>query len=241
MADLTHVVINQAHCSYIASRPRYGQNAMTSEVTTTNDTSKHKHIVEEQWRTVLRQEKLESLRKELRLLQDYHEQDLAHKHATLERLESEFGTAEDQYRSAHAVHVQRLRQLVDLYEERLLSMEADFQGKLEHLQQEYTSEREAIVAQHDGNRQVLLGQIEALKTQEKGRRVQDEHYAEVPLFQHHAFVRSRHHILPRFRSAVPGSYSLASTCMPVHCILRKPLLSLLGFAPLSLQNKGCRL
>ena len=174
MADLTHVVINQAHCSYIASRPRYGQNAMTSEVTTTNDTSKHKHIVEEQWRTVLRQEKLESLRKELRLLQDYHEQDLAHKHATLERLESEFGTAEDQYRSAHAVHVQRLRQLVDLYEERLLSMEADFQGKLEHLQQEYTSEREAIVAQHDGNRQVLLGQIEALKTQEKGRQVQDE-------------------------------------------------------------------
>ena len=147
---------------------------MTSEVTTTNDTSKHKHIVEEQWRTVLRQEKLESLRKELRLLQDYHEQDLAHKDTTLARLESEFGTAEDQYRSAHAVHVQRLRQLVDLYEERLLSMEADFQGKLEHLQQEHTSEREAIVAQHAGNRQVLLGQIEALKTQEKERQVQDE-------------------------------------------------------------------
>ena len=158
--DLSDIV------SPINRRSRASQKAMRSEVTTTNDTSKHKCIVEEQWRTVLRQEKLESLRKELRLLQDYHEQDLAHKHATLARLESEFGTAEDQYRSTHAVHVQRLRQLVDLYEERLLSMEADFQGKHEHLQQEYTSEREAIVTQHDGNRQVMLGQIEALKTQE---------------------------------------------------------------------------
>ena len=136
--------------------------------------SKHKYTVEEQWRTVLRQEKLESLRKELLLLRDYHEEEVQHTNTTLDRLKNEFNTAEDQYRSAHAVHVQRLHQLVDLYEERIFSMEADFQAKLEHLEQEYASERNAIVAQHQGNRQVLLEEIESLKTQEKERKVQDE-------------------------------------------------------------------
>ena len=135
---------------------------------------KHKHTVEEQWRTVLRQEKLESLRKELQLLRNYHEEEVQHTNSTLGRLENEFNTAEDQYRSAHAVHVQRLHQLVDLYEERMLSMEAGFQGKLGHLQREYASERNAIVAQHHGNRQVLLDEIESLKIQEKERKVQDE-------------------------------------------------------------------
>ena len=136
--------------------------------------NKHKHKVEDQWRTVLRQEKLESLRRELQLLRDYHSQEIQHNNNRLARLENEFNTAEDQYRSAHAVHTQRLRQLVDLYEDRMLSMEADFQGKLELLQQEYSSERNAIVAQHQGNRQVLLDEIEALNMQEKERQVQDE-------------------------------------------------------------------
>ena len=135
---------------------------------------KHKHTVEEQWRTVLRQEKLESLRKELLLLRNYHEEEVQRTNTTLDRLENEFNTAEDQYRSAHAVHVQRLHQLVDLYEERMLSMEADFQAKLEHLEQEYASERNAVVAQHQGNRQVLLDEIECLTTQEKEQKVQDE-------------------------------------------------------------------
>lgn len=139
-----------------------------------NDTRKHKHSVEEQWRTVLRQEKLESLRKELQLLRKYHEQEVQHTNNTLDRVENEFKTAEDQYRSAHAIHVQRLRELVDLYEERMLSMEADFQGKLEHLQKEYASERNAIVAQHHGNRQELLDEIESLKIQEEERMVQGE-------------------------------------------------------------------
>ena len=129
--------------------------------------NKHKHTVEEQWRTVLRQEKLE-------LLRNYHEEEVQHTNTTLDRLENEFNTAEDQYRSAHAVHVQRLHQLVDLYEERMLSMEAGFQAKLERLEQEYASERNAVVAQHQSNRQVLLDDIESLKTQEKEREIQDE-------------------------------------------------------------------
>lgn len=158
-----------AYYEYRYTRPKHSKQVMAS---TSN--GKHKHRVKEQWRSVLRQEKLESLRKELQLLRDYHEQEVHHKNSTLARLENDFNTAEDQYRSAHAVHVQRLRQLVDLYEERLLSMEANFQGKLEDLQQEYSSERNAIVAQHKDSRQILLNEIEALNKQEQERQVQDE-------------------------------------------------------------------
>ena len=139
-----------------------------------NTSNKHKYKVEDQWRIVLRQEKLESLRKELQLLRDYHSQEVQHNNNSLARLDNDFNDAEDQYRSAHAVHTQRLRQLVDLYEDRMLSMEADFQGKLELLQQEYSSERNAIVAQHQGNRKVLLDEIETLNMQEKERQVQDD-------------------------------------------------------------------
>ena len=134
----------------------------------------NRNKVEEYWRNVLRQEKLESLRKDLVTLQSQHEREVGENDAVRSRLEQGFETAEDQHRSAYAVHFQRIDELVELYGERLLHMEQNFTEKLELLQHEYCSEREVAIEQHKHKKEVLQNQISELKAEEEKLRLRDE-------------------------------------------------------------------
>ena len=130
--------------------------------------------VEEHWRKVLRREKLESLQKEFASLQSCHEEEVLRIDAVHSRAEQGFGSAEEQYRSAYVLHLQRIDELAGLYKEGLLHMERDFADKLEFLEHDYSSEIEAMTEQHEHKKQTLLNQISELKAKEEKLRLRDE-------------------------------------------------------------------
>jgi len=130
--------------------------------------------VEEHWRNVLRREKLESFQNELSSLQSCHEEEVLRIDAVHSRAEKGFYSAEEQYRSAYVLHLQRIDELTELYKEGLLHMERDFADKLDFLRHDYSSEMEAMTEQHEHKKQRLLNQISELSATEEKLRLRDE-------------------------------------------------------------------
>mmetsp|Transcript_10558 Transcript_10558/g.13012 ORF Transcript_10558/g.13012 Transcript_10558/m.13012 type:complete len:542 (+) Transcript_10558:174-1799(+) len=123
--------------------------------------------VETQWRKVLRRDKLAILQKDLEKLQQSFEAEISQKNTIIETLQQGFEQAEDQFERATGIHLQSIDTLIDLHDDRLLSLEQDFTHNLTTLRRESAAERAEIEQQHEIEQKRLRESIAAIKNEEE--------------------------------------------------------------------------
>jgi hypothetical protein len=104
-------------------------------------TRKHSFQIQEAWREILRKAKTEELKKEITLIQELHDRTVKNKEKTIDKLETEMVELESEYDMALNSHIKNLDALIKIHQERLSSLETEFQKDLNELVAEYDQER----------------------------------------------------------------------------------------------------
>lgn len=125
--------------------------------------------IQNHWRKIMRLVKVEALRKEVEIRSQNHERDVDRKDAIIQMLDRDLEEAEEQFQMALRSHLLNVDQLIDLQDERLLALEKEFEQDLRQLEQEFTVEKDKIVAQHALEKNELLRIMRAVEQQEKER------------------------------------------------------------------------
>ena len=133
----------------------------------------NRHEVECQWRKILRLEKLEGLRNEVKVLAERNKQELDQKERIIKLLHEGFNHSEDQFRTSVGAHLQSIDSLIDLHDHQLLGMEENFKRRLHSFHREYDPERELIIRQHEYEKQKILDRIVAMESEELRRKAED--------------------------------------------------------------------
>ncbi|XP_067832424.1 dynein regulatory complex subunit 2 [Heptranchias perlo] len=103
----------------------------------------------EKWRTVMREAKASELRKDIEILSQTFERIVDRKDSVIRALTKDLEEAEEQYATALRNHVQNVDKLVDLQRSRLLLLENEFEAELKSLKEEFDTERQQMIAQHE--------------------------------------------------------------------------------------------
>jgi len=122
--------------------------------------------IQNQWRKIMRLAKVESLRKDIEILSQSHERDVDRKDAIIQMLDRDLEEAEEQYTMALRSHLQNIDGLIDLQDQRLLSLENEFEHDLHQIESEFSAEGAAIEANHKAERQELRDIMAAFEAQE---------------------------------------------------------------------------
>ncbi|GLE05591.1 hypothetical protein PINS_up014623 [Pythium insidiosum] len=123
--------------------------------------------IQNHWRKIMRLVKVEALRKEVEIRSQNHERDVDRKDAIIQMLDRDLEEAEEQFQMALRSHLLNIDELIDLQDERLLGLEKEFEKDLRELEQEFTIEKDKIVAQHAMEKNELQRIMNAVEAQEK--------------------------------------------------------------------------
>jgi len=129
--------------------------------------------IENRWRKIMCDEKLESLKGEVILLRDRCELELERNDRIILALRESFERAEDHHCDAMAVYFKNLDSMVNLFNDRLVKVRGEFDARLESLRNEYRTEREEIVQKSKLDCDGIAEEINMFEKIEK-RRVSDE-------------------------------------------------------------------
>lgn len=123
--------------------------------------------IQNQWRKIMRPEKAETLKKEIEILSQNHERDVDRKDAIIQMLDRDLEEAEDQFQMSLRSHLQNMDRLIDLQDTRLLALEQEFEKDLLTLEQDFGTERKAIIKQHAAEVEELEYIMDAVSNKER--------------------------------------------------------------------------
>jgi len=138
------------------------------------NTQVNKLKVQQQWRNIMRMDKVESLRKEIEILSQSLERDIDRRDAIVETLKKDLDDAEEQYQVALRSHLSNIDKLIQQQDMRLKALESEFQAELADISNEFNEEREQINRQHDAEKQELLDIISAVEAEEQAREAEEK-------------------------------------------------------------------
>mmetsp|Transcript_602 Transcript_602/g.773 ORF Transcript_602/g.773 Transcript_602/m.773 type:complete len:501 (+) Transcript_602:47-1549(+) len=158
----------------VASSERLEGRNLSKEVlekiqTEQNASKANRKEVENQWRKILRGEKLAELQKEAQIIKQRHDEDVKKKDGMIDSLHHAFDHAEDQFHSALSAHLQSIDKLIDLHDNRLLTLEQNFEARLESTRQHYTHERKEIVDQYESGKEKIIEKMRKIENEEQHR------------------------------------------------------------------------
>eukprot|EP00163_Fabomonas_tropica_P007149 TRINITY_DN1680_c0_g1_i2.p1 TRINITY_DN1680_c0_g1~~TRINITY_DN1680_c0_g1_i2.p1 ORF type:complete len:511 (-),score=160.32 TRINITY_DN1680_c0_g1_i2:175-1707(-) len=111
--------------------------------------------IQDHWRQVMRQVKVEDLRNEIELLSQNHEREVDRKEAIIQMLDRDLDEADEQYEMALRSHLQNVDTLIELQKSRLRVMKELADDEISQIQQEFSAEKEVIAQRHAQERQEL--------------------------------------------------------------------------------------
>lgn len=123
--------------------------------------------VMDSWRRILRISKTEELRRELEILSQQYERDVARRDTRINDLLLDLKAAEEQILYAQRQHMRAMDELIDIQDTRPLQLEKEFKRELRVLEEEFATERAELTARHRTFRTELLHVIKAIREEEE--------------------------------------------------------------------------
>jgi len=102
-----------------------------------------------QWRVILRQAKAAELRKEIEILKQTFDRVLDRKEDLAKAYVLDLTESEQQEQLAARSHMQQIDRLVDFQQELSAQLHAEFTQELDAIREEFLTERDTILAQHE--------------------------------------------------------------------------------------------
>eukprot|EP01063_Lacrimia_lanifica_P037641 TRINITY_DN7795_c0_g1_i1.p1 TRINITY_DN7795_c0_g1~~TRINITY_DN7795_c0_g1_i1.p1 ORF type:complete len:522 (+),score=288.55 TRINITY_DN7795_c0_g1_i1:143-1708(+) len=136
------------------------QELMEEESKFTNDSLRE---VQMRWVEILRREKKIELSAEVEVLRQTYDKTLDRKNAVIDMLMSDLGEAEEQYRLALRTHLQNIDSLIELQNQRMSDLDAEYESDLKDLKQEFELEKGEIIAKHQKEVDALHAIMNAIK------------------------------------------------------------------------------
>ncbi|KAL9653138.1 hypothetical protein ABK040_006354 [Willaertia magna] len=101
------------------------------------------------WLHLLREAKLNELKDMIQILSQNHDRQVDRKDTLIQMLYRDLDEAEEQYRLALRTHMQHIDELLELQEQRLSSLQQDFNNDLYLLKKEYEEEKQELILLHE--------------------------------------------------------------------------------------------
>eukprot|EP00698_Gefionella_okellyi_P025708 TRINITY_DN9486_c0_g1_i1.p1 TRINITY_DN9486_c0_g1~~TRINITY_DN9486_c0_g1_i1.p1 ORF type:complete len:352 (-),score=84.42 TRINITY_DN9486_c0_g1_i1:62-1117(-) len=121
--------------------------------------------VQDNWRRIMRNAKLEDLKRQIEIVSQSHERDMDAKDVQVWMLSKEVEQCDEQYAMLTRAHMQTVDQLIELQRERIQAIEQEYEMGVEHLRQEFGAEKVEIVATHTRHIKELTDLVAALNYQ----------------------------------------------------------------------------
>lgn len=125
--------------------------------------------IQNAWQKILRLAKVESLRKEVEIVSQNHERDVDRKDAIIQMLDRDVEEAEDQYQTALRHHLRNIDRLIDVQDERLQSLEVEFDEDIATLEKEFFLEKQEIKTRFDADKAELQAVTDIIAGEVKER------------------------------------------------------------------------
>lgn len=122
-----------------------------------------------QWRTIMRLAKTESLKKDIEILAQCHERDVDRKDAILQMMSRDLEEAEDQYQMELSNHLTNVDKLIALHDSRLKTLEQYFRNELNSINDLYIADKELIINKLQQEKKTLTSIINSVEQEEKER------------------------------------------------------------------------
>jgi len=116
------------------------------------------------WLYLMRESKLKELKDTIQIKAQDHDRLVDRKNAAIQLLYRDLDESEEQYRSALRTHMQHMEELLQLQEQRLLTLHQEFNNDLYLIKKEYEEEREMLETKH---KEEMLEWEEITKEMEK--------------------------------------------------------------------------
>ncbi|CAM6103332.1 unnamed protein product [Calypogeia fissa] len=123
------------------------------------------HKIHMDWRTVMRNENAQAMHDSIEQIAEEYDHKIKVKKGTIERLTTRLDEADEQYEFASNNHAHTLSTLIDLHHTRVQIMEADFQSKLQRIEEEFSKERLYITSKHEKNKKELKDMMAAMENE----------------------------------------------------------------------------
>eukprot|EP01061_Rhynchopus_euleeides_P042127 TRINITY_DN73552_c0_g1_i1.p1 TRINITY_DN73552_c0_g1~~TRINITY_DN73552_c0_g1_i1.p1 ORF type:complete len:521 (+),score=211.77 TRINITY_DN73552_c0_g1_i1:338-1900(+) len=119
--------------------------------------------VQMRWVELLRREKYIELSAEVEVLRQTYDKTLDRKNAVVEMLMNDLNEAEEQHKLALRTHLQNIDSLIELQNQRMSDLDAEYESDLKELKQEFELEKAEIVAKHHKEVEALHAIMNAIK------------------------------------------------------------------------------
>ena len=119
--------------------------------------------IHNQWRKIMRQSKVEELRKDIEILSQNHEREVDRKDAIVQMLDRDLEDAEEQYQMALRGHSSIVDSLIDLQYMRMKDLKESFLKSLSALESEFEAEQVEMFNSYTKHKKDLLDMMNAME------------------------------------------------------------------------------
>ena len=118
--------------------------------------------INHQWRKIMREMKLEDMKKQIEILSQSHEREVDRKDAIIQMLDRDLEDAEDQYRVALRGHLTKTQLLQDLQADRIKALRLAYNNDLNALIYEFGEEKTQMMENHSQAKHDMQTMITAM-------------------------------------------------------------------------------
>jgi len=123
---------------------------------------RNKTKINNQWRKILREMKVEEMKKEIEIISQSHEREVDRKDAIIQMLDRDLEDAEDQFRVALRGHLTKTQLLQDLQADRIKALRRAYNNDLSALMYEFGEEKRHMMENHATARGEMQTMINAM-------------------------------------------------------------------------------
>jgi hypothetical protein len=129
----------------------------------------HRKHVESHWRQVLRKEKFQELHNDIDSLQQYHQQNIQQKKDALKSIQNETAILQQLYHGAMVTNISHMERMIAIHDEQVVLLEKSFQERLASMQTQFQDDVERITTHYDKEKDVVQQLINVHQEKEQRR------------------------------------------------------------------------
>lgn len=130
----------------------------------------HRKHVESHWRQVLRKEKFQELRNDVGSLQQYHVQNVQRKKDIIRCIQDETVNLQKLYHGAMVANINHMENMIAIHDEQVILLEKSFQERLASMQSEFEQDVEMITTQYEHEKEIVQQCIDKHDEKEQRRK-----------------------------------------------------------------------
>ena len=130
----------------------------------------HRKHVESHWRQVLRKEKFQELRNDVGSLQQYHVQNVQRKKDIIRCIQDETANLQKLYHGAMVANINHMENMIAIHDEQVILLEKSFQERLASMQSEFEQDVEMITTQYEHEKEIVQQCIDKHDEKEQRRK-----------------------------------------------------------------------